>query len=181
MSLLDVFITAQAWASEAGGHGAHHVPSINEIWFPLGNFLIYAFIIVKFAVPLVRSFLASRRDEVVATIEQASAKKQQAEALVKEYRSKVAGLDSEIQSMQSSLREDGEREKAKLLAEAEMLAAKIKEDARFLGEQEVKMARQQIRREMADQAEAAARDLITKNLSAADQSRLVQEFIQRIG
>ena len=180
MSLFDLLTTAQAWASEAG-HGGHHTPSFHEIWFPLGNFLIYTFIIAKFALPLVRSFLASRRDDVIATIEQASAKKQQAEALVSEFKIKLAGLDQEIKTMHGSLREEGERDKARLLAEAETLAAKIKEDARFLGEQEVKLARQQIRRELADQAEAAARALISRNLSGADQNRLVQEFIQRIG
>ena len=159
MSLLDLFFATQALASEAG-HGGHHVPTIGEVWWPFWNFVIYVFVIVKFAVPLVRSYLASRRDDVLATIEQASAKKQQAEALVTEYRQKLAGLDGEIQSIHNALRDEGDRDKAKLLAEAETMAAKIKDDAQFLSQQEIRMAQQQIRREMADQAEAAARDLI---------------------
>jgi F0F1-type ATP synthase membrane subunit b/b' len=81
VSVVEFFMTAQAWAS-AAAEAEHHAPSINDIWFPLANFLIYAFILVKFAFPLVRNFLRSRRDEVVSTISQASAKKQAAEALV---------------------------------------------------------------------------------------------------
>jgi F0F1-type ATP synthase membrane subunit b/b' len=61
------------------------------------------------------------------------------------------------------------------------MAVKIKEDADFLADQEVKIARQRIREEMANQAEATARELVRRNLSAADQSRLVQDFIQSIG
>jgi F0F1-type ATP synthase membrane subunit b/b' len=34
---------------------------------------------------------------------------------------------------------------------------------------------------MANRAEAAARDLIQRNLSAADQGRLVEDFIQSMG
>lgn len=180
--LLEFFVTAQVWASEAGEHGgAHHAPSIGDVWFPLGNFLIYAFILYKFALPLLRDFLRTRREEVMSTIAQAAAKKQAAEALVSEYKAKVAGLDKEIAALRKALGEEGEREKARLVSEAEALALKIKEDAVFLAEQEVKSARQQLRQEMANQAEAAARGLVERNLTAADQNRLAEEFLGNIG
>ena len=178
MHILDLFVTAQAWA--AGG-AEHHAPSINDIWLPLGNFLIYAFILVKFALPLVRDSLKTRHDEVVSTIAQAAARKQAALTLVNDYKTKVAGLDKEIQTMQAMLRDEGEREKTRLVGEAKALALKIKADTVFLADQEVKIARQQLRQEMANQAESTARALVERNLSAADQNRLAQEFIQNIG
>jgi F-type H+-transporting ATPase subunit b len=180
VSVLEFFTAAQAYAS-AAAEAEHHAPSIDDIWFPLGNFLIYAFIIVKFAFPLIRDFLKSRHDEVVSTIRQAAAKKQAAEALVNEYRAKLSGLDREVGSIHGSLREEGEREKRKLVGEAQATAIKIQEDAYFLAEQEVKMARQKLREEMADQAEATARQLIERHLSGADQNRLVDDFIRTIG
>ena len=91
MTVADFFSTAQAYAS-AAAEAEHHTPSINDIWFPLINFLIYAFIIVKFALPLIRDFLKTRREEIVAKLAEASAKKQAAEALVRDYRSRLAGL-----------------------------------------------------------------------------------------
>ena len=173
-------MTAQAWAS-AAAEAEHHATSINDIWFPLANFLIYSFILVKFAFPLVRDFLRSRRDEVVSTISQASAKKQAAEALVNEYRAKLAGLETEVQSILASLRQEGERERNRVVSEAQATAVKIKEDASFLAEQEVKMARQKLREEMAELAAATARQLVERNLSSADQTRLADDFIQTIG
>ena len=161
MSFFELFGVAQAWASAA--EAEHHAPSIHQIWFPLGNFLIFAFIIVHYALPLVRNFLQSRRDEVLATVREAAAKKQQ------------------IQSIAASLRADVEREKAKLLSDAQTLAARIKEDARFVADQEVSAARQKMREEMASQAEARARELVQGQLSSADQGRLVGDFIQSIG
>ena len=179
MSFFEIFAVAQVWASAA--EAEHHAPSINDIWFPLANFLIFAFIIVRYALPLVRSFLQSRRDAVLVTVREAAAKKQRAEALVQEYRGRLARAEQESQAIVDSLRAEGEREKAKLLSEAQTLAAKIKEDARFLADQEVRIARQKIREEMAAEAEARARALVQQNLSAADQGRLIEDFIQGIG
>jgi len=182
MNILDLFATAQLWAAEAASHGAeHHAPSINGVWWPLGNFIIYAFIIVKFALPLVRDFLKTRREEIVSSIAQASAKKSAAEAFVSDYKAKIAGLAKQIETLQATLRDEGEREKTRLVSEAQSLALKIKADAQFLADQEVKIARQQLRQEMANLAEAAARELVERNLSAADHNRLAEEFIHSIG
>ena len=179
MSFFELFGVAQAWALAA--EAEHHAPSIHQIWFPLGNFLIFAFIIVRYALPLVRNFLQSRRDAVLATVREAAAKKQQAEAIVQDYKGRLARVEQEIQSIAAALRADGEREKIKLLSDAQTLAAKIKEDARFLADQEVRAARQKMREEMASQAEARARELVQGQLSSADQGRLVGDFIQSIG
>ena len=165
----------------AASEGAQHEPSINDIWFPLANFLIYAFILYKYALPLVRDYLKTRREEVISTITQAAAKKQAAEALVADYKNKLAGIDKEIAALHATLREEGEWEKSRQITEAETIAMKLKEDAVFLGEQEMKIARQQLLYELADQTEAAARALIQRNLTAADQNRLAEEFIQNIG
>ena len=178
MSALDLFTVANAWA--AGG-GAHHTPTIDEVIFPAINFIIYAAVLYFFALPAVRGFLRSRREDVVATMAQASAKKQQAEALVGEYRAKLAGVDQEIGAIQASFRREAETEQDKLLTEARNLAAKIRDDAHFLADQETKAARQMIREEMASQAQAAARQLVQSNISAADHGRLAQDFIQSIG
>jgi F-type H+-transporting ATPase subunit b len=179
VTVLDLVTVAQAWASAT--EAEHHAPSIHGIWFPLVNFLIFAFIIRRFALPPVRDFLRSRREDVVTTLETAAESKRRASALVQDYRWRLAHLDEQIQSIQSSSRAEGERESVKLQQDAEALARKIKADARFLAEQEVKMARQQIREEIAQEASATARELILRNISPADQGRLVEHFIQNIG
>jgi F-type H+-transporting ATPase subunit b len=179
VSGLELFTTTNAWASAAGAE--HHTPSIGEVVLPAINFIIYAAVLYYFALPLVRSFLRSRREAAVATMAQASAKKQQAEAFVKEYRAKLAAVDQEVQSIKASLRAEAEREKAKMVRETQAMAAKIRDDARFLADREVSIAREKIRAELADQAETAARELVQRNLSPADQGRLAQEFIQHLG
>jgi F-type H+-transporting ATPase subunit b len=179
VSPVELFGVAQAWASAAGAD--HHAPSINQIWFPLANFLIFAFIIVRYGLPPARNFLRSRHDQVVATLQEAAAKKHQVEAIIQDYKNRLARIEQEVQSIQASLRAEGEREKTKLLGETQSLAARIKEDARFLADQEVKITRQKIREEIATQAEATARELVQRQLSPGDQGRLVEDFVRAIG
>src|ERR687895_2631379 len=98
MNLRDLSLVGQAWA--AGG-AEHHAPDITGIIFPLLNFLIYAGIIYYFAIPLVRSFLKARHDEVLATITEAAARKRRAEASVQDYRNRLAKLEQETKSIQA--------------------------------------------------------------------------------
>jgi len=179
VSFFDLFALPEVWAASTGGE--HHGPSINQIWFPLVNFLIFAFLIKIYVLPLVRNYLRSRRDEVVDAIKAAAANKQRAEALVQEYQARLARLRDESNSIQESLRAETEREKARLLNEADAMAAKVRSDARFLAAQEVKVTQQKVRHEMAETAKAKAIELVRHHISAADQSRLVEDFIQNIG
>jgi F-type H+-transporting ATPase subunit b len=183
VTFLDLLGPTLVYAAAEAEHGAaaHHAPSIGDLTFPLINFLIYVGILWYFALPPVREFLRTRRQQVVDQVQAASAKKQAAEALVREYNGKIAGLDREIQVLDTSMREEGQREKAKIIAEAGALAAKLKDDARFVGEQEVKMARQKLREEMADKAQDQAESLLERNFSSADQTRLVDDFVRSIG
>jgi F0F1-type ATP synthase membrane subunit b/b' len=61
------------------------------------------------------------------------------------------------------------------------MAVKVREDALFLADREVNIAREMLREELASQAEAMARELVQRNISPADQGRLAQDFIQNIG
>jgi F-type H+-transporting ATPase subunit b len=178
MRLLDVFLVAEAWA--AGGAEPHEA-DLSGIIFPLLNFLIYVGIIYFFAFPAVRRFLQSRREQVVATMTAAAARKQQAAALVEDYRHRLANIENESRAIGDSLKAEGERDKARLIREAEGLAAKIISDARFLADQEAKVARQQVLGEIAEKARALATDLVRTHISPSDQERLVQEFTHDVG
>lgn len=177
MSLL--FAASQLWASSAAGV-EEHAASVTGLIFPLINFLIFLYLIKRFVLPLVKAHLRSRRQEIVTALGEADAGKRSADAAVREYRSRLAQIAEETKKIREELRTDGEREKANLLSEAGGLVAKIKVDADFLAEQEVKLARQKLREELARLAEEAAEKLIQAHLAPADQKRLVEEFMRGV-
>jgi F-type H+-transporting ATPase subunit b len=154
---------------------------VGQVIFPFINFLIFLYLLKRFLLPHAKAYLRSRREGIVGALKEADEGKRRAEAMVQDYRSRLGRLAEESKKTREELRADGETEKAKLVSEAEELAAKIKADADFLAEQELKLARQRLREEIARRAETVAAELVRRHLTAGDQKRLVEEFLDGIG
>ena len=177
MSALACMTVSTAWA--AAGDGAH-APSVADLLFPLINFLIFAYLVKRFGLPLLEVLSEQRRQTLVEAVATAQQAREDAAGRVRNYRELLDVLDEERARIREGLRAEGERERARIVAEAEESAAKLKADADFLAEQEVKMARQQIRGEIASLAQEAAARVIRQHLAAADQDRMVEDFSRRI-
>jgi F-type H+-transporting ATPase subunit b len=180
MSFLAALFLSVAWAAPAV-EAEEHAASVGELIFPLINFLIFLYLIKRFGLPLARNYFKSRREGIAQSIREADEAKQRADALVRDYKNRLAKLTEEIRSIREALRAEGEREKAKLLAEAQEIAERIKADTDFLAEQEVRLARQTLRREIVDAARASAEKLIQQNFTIEDQRRMVSEFLSEVG
>ena len=180
MRLFAALFLSELWAASSAGV-EEHASSVAQVIFPFINFLIFAYLIKRFLLPLIKNYLRSRREEIVAALGEADESKRRAEAMAQEYRARMARLEEETKRLHEELRADGEMEKAKLLKEGQELAAKIRTDVDFLAEQEVKLARQRLREEIARLAQAAAQKLIQSHLTPADQKRLVEEFLSGAG
>lgn len=176
MTLLEFVFSAQLWAAPAA-HVEEHAPSVTQLIFPLINFLIFLYLVKRFVLPLAGDYFRSRRQEILSAVHGAGEGKRAVEEKVRDYQGRLSRLAGEARQIQQALRVEGERERAKLLAEAEDLAAKVKADAGFLAEHEVKIARQQIRAEIARLAQEAARQALQRHLNPADHKRLVEEFL----
>ena len=180
MSLFTILFLSDLWASSAAGV-EEHAASVTQVIFPLINFLIFFYLIKRFLLPMIKDHLRTRREEIVAALGEADESKRNAEVMIRDYRARLARMEEEAKKLREMFRAEGEREKAKLLREAEELAAKIRADADFLAEQELKLARQKVREEIARLAQAAAQKVIQDHLTPADQKRLVEEFLSGVG
>ena len=177
MTVITDMLVSTAWAA-SGTEG--HVPSITELVFPLVNFLIFAFLVKRYGLPLIRQHLKQRREGLIEAVETAQQAKGEAEGYVRKYQELLKILDQQTERIREQLRAEGERERERIIAEAEESAAKLKADADFLAEQEIKMAREQIRGEMALLAKSAAERVIQQHMEAADQERMVGNFTRQI-
>ena len=146
---------------------AAHAPSVNELWFPLINFLIFLYLIKRYALPLARDYFKNRRAAIAGAVEEADEAQRRAAALLGDYRNRLAQLDQEMQTIRNELRAEGEREKNKLLAEANEIGARIKADADFLAEQEIRLARLALKREIVEAARAAAEKFVRDQIGRA--------------
>lgn len=170
-------ITPVAWAATGG---AAHSSSVIDLIFPLINFLIFAYLAKRYAIPPIKEYLRKRREGIIHSVAQATEAKNEAARYLETYKNLLDNLAAESEKIREELRAEGEREKATVLAEAEEFAAKLRADADFLAEQEMKMARQQIRGELASLAEDAAERVIARHLTDDDQERLIDDFAQHM-
>jgi F-type H+-transporting ATPase subunit b len=178
--LLAFLSLSELWAAPSAV-AEKHAASITQLIFPLINFLIFVYLLKRFLMPFVKGHLRSRREEIAAAVKEADEARARAEALLRDYRRRLARLDEEGREIRDALSAEGERGKLKLIADAEELARRIKADADFLAEQEVKLARQQLMREIARLAREDAEKLVQGHLNPADQKRLVKEFLSGVG
>ena len=176
VSLAALLLSAPVFASEVEEHHA----SATELIFPFLNFLLFSFLIYKFVIPMARDYFKNRRAAIAAAINEADEAKRRAEALLADFRSRLARLGDELRSIREELRADAERAKAKLLEEAAETARRIKSDADFVAEQEVRQARQELRKEIVERAAQTAERLVRENLTPADQKRIVGEFLSEV-
>jgi F-type H+-transporting ATPase subunit b len=175
-----LFPLAVLWAASSAPAEGHAAP-LSQIIFPLINFLIFLYLVKRFLLPHVKDHLRSRRAQIVDAVTEAEEGEKRAERMVQDYRDRLARLDAEAQEIRAALRADGMREKGKLLAEAERMAVKIKKDAEFVSQQEVKVAQQRLRAEIAQIAQGAAAKVIQACFTPADQKRLLEEFLREVG
>jgi len=180
-TLLLTGLTAAAFAS--GGEG-HHVDSgvlLKDFLWRCLSFGVTLGLVVYFVRKPIRKGLAGRREGIEKALRDAEAAKAEAEAKFAEYDRKLSKASAEIEEIQNDIRREGEVERERTLASAREMAEKIKQEAEKSAANEIAKARAELRQEAARMAIAIAEDLLKKNVTGEDQSRLVSEYMQKVG
>jgi F-type H+-transporting ATPase subunit b len=125
--------------------------------------------------------LQSRRESIAKEIEEAQRMRQEAEERAKTYQAKLAKLQDEVLAAREALLRAGEAENDRIVKEAEAKAARMRKDAEFLVEQELKQIRQDLWRGAVDAAVTAAEEVLKRGVTTADQERLAEEFLTDLG
>jgi F-type H+-transporting ATPase subunit b len=170
------------WAAEEG-HGGGHEGGGANLWglvFSAVNFLIFVFILRKYALPAVRQALRRRRETIVQTLNEAERAKEEAESLRREYEQKLVGLAAEQERLRTQALEAAEREKGRILEEARRMADRVQTEAQMIAQREVEEARRVLRQEVAEQAIRIATELVQSRVTPADQSRSVQDLVAEV-
>jgi len=180
--LFAIFILAPVAAVAAGGGG--HADSgavLKDFIYRCFNFALMAGLLAYFVTKPIRKGLKGRTEEIAKTLADAEAAKAAAEAKHKEYSEKLAKATEEIAGITESIRKEGELEREKILAAAKDMAVKIEREAENKAAGVVAKARTELREEASRLAVELAEDMLKKQVSADDQKRLVEEYMQKMG
>ena len=173
------------YASGAGGHGEAHGSVTHEklmdlLWRTM-NFAGLVIILVWALKKPIALGLKGRRDSIKEQFEELETRKADAERVYKEYEAKLAKIDQEVNSIIEAAVSQGELEKQRIIEDAERAAGDIKRQAEMAVQHELAQATSRLRSEIAEQAVQVAEELIRKNLKSADQNKMVEDYLDKVG
>ena len=175
-----VLLPAVVLASGGGGHADSGV-ILKDFAYRCFNFALLVGLVAYFVTKPIRKGLKGRTEEIEKTLADAQAAKEAAEAKHLEYSEKLAKATEEIASITDSIRREGELERDKIIAAAKELAINVEQEAENKAAGVVTKARTELREEAASLAVEIAEDMLKKQVSADDQKRLVDEYMQKVG
>jgi F-type H+-transporting ATPase subunit b len=145
------------------------------------NFLVLVAILYRFGRAPINAALAKRKQAIMGDIEAAARLRRDAKKRLAEYEERFERLEETLEALKADYAAQGQREKERILAEAEERRARMKRDAEFRIEQEMKEARAQLLREAVEGAVRAAEELIRARVNATDMARMADEYLLSIG
>ena len=176
-----LMVLAVAATAYASGDGAIPKEKWLDLLWRTTNFAALVFILVFFLRKPFADGLSSRRDGIKDQLEALESRKAEAEQLYKEAEAKLARLDDEVNGIITEAVKQGEAEKEKIIADAERNAGDIKRQAEMAVAHEIAEAKTRLKGEIAEQAVLLAEALVKKNIQPADQSRMVELSLEKVG
>lgn len=180
--ILFLFLTLAAAplvASEAGGHEAQGIP-VKAVLFAGINFVILLLILGYFLRKPVKDFFASRAVLIGKDIEESEALKNQAEKKYRDYESRLARIEAEMNGLIAQLKQDGELEKTRLIQAAQDQIQALQETSGRIMSTELRRAKEELKKETVNLAAQLAEDLVRQNITPEDQGRLVKTYLEKM-
>ena len=173
--LAGLLVALPAYA-ESGGHGG----GVRELLWSAFNLALLLGVLVYFTRKPLIDFFADRRRAIQADLKAAADLRADAEARYAQWQRRLIDLESELAGIRATARERAATEREHILADAAAAAERIRRDASAAVDQELRRARAQLRQEAAQLAVELASETLKRQVTAADQDRLLDEFVRTI-
>ena len=173
------FLLAASVAYASGGGGDHEIPWMNYIWRVL-NFVIFLFILYKFAGKKAADFFGGRVSGIRNELDDLETRKADASKKLAEVEKSIADIEQEKASILDEAKAQGEALKASIIEKAEKSAAQMAEQAKMSAQNEAKAEIDRLRAEMADLVVEAAAKLVEEKLGEKEHEKLVDEYLTKV-
>jgi F-type H+-transporting ATPase subunit b len=170
-------------ASEGGdsGSGSFLVsPDVGLMIWTLVVFGISLFVLSKFAFPRIAEALDKRQKAIEESIDVAERTRTEADALLAEYRERLAEARNQADEIVARARKTGENSEAEALADAKRKREEMMEQTRREIQSETNRAIAEIRNQVADLTVLATEKVTRKSLTSADQRKLVEDAVSEL-
>jgi len=183
---LALIVIAGVVYASSGAEGGHEGGSLSPaklkdlLWRAL-NFAVLLIVLIKVLAKPVANGLRARRQSIKEQFVDLEERKAEADKAYQTYEEKLASIDQEVSDIIQSAIAQGEAEKERIIGEANRAAEDIKRQAEMAIQHELAEAKLKLREEVANQAVVMAEELIRKNLQEADQVKLIEDYLAKVG
>ena len=150
------------------------------LWRTL-NFAVLLIVLIKVLAKPIANGLHARQQSIKEQFTDLEERKAEADNAYMTYEEKLASIDQEISDIIQSAIAQGEAEKERIISDANRAAEDIKRQAEMAIQHELAEAKLKLREEVAKQAVVMAEELINKNLQDADQVKLIEDSLAKVG
>lgn len=179
--LLNLFIilTPALVMAASDGHHGEGVPKV--VLYQLINVTILVAGIVYFTKDSIVQFFSGRKALYLEAAQKSAFAREQAEKEFVDIKQKLANLDSTREESLKKAQAHADDIKKQIMDEAQSVTKRIRDDAELTATLEVQRAQRDLRTQLLKDSVEAARVVLTKDLSSADQQKLQKDFINHVG
>jgi len=152
-----------------------------DILYQLIMFLILLALLRKFAFGPLMGIMKQREEHIANEIRSAEEKHEEVKKLAEEQRELLKKARQESQELVENAKKLGEQQKEDIIQAARAEAERLKESARKEIEQEKEQAVAALRDQVASLSVLIASKVIEKELSEAEQEKLINDYIKEAG
>jgi F-type H+-transporting ATPase subunit b len=156
-------------------------PERLQFWGAVVNFALLVWLLRRMAKKPLQNFLTQRREDIESGILEATDEKRRAEAVFNEYTERLKTLDRELAKLRQDVAQAAERDRARIVAEADETVARFRADTEALVARQASELQAQIRREVVEAATSAAERAVREASTPEDQRRLAEAFVRELG
>jgi len=177
--LISFIICSVCFGAEEGGAGK---AAMTDFFYRSLNFLIMLVILyIAARKTAIKDLFSIRKEEIKRKFEELQNQKYEFEKKAYELEAKLKEIEDKKKEIIEQFRQEGIKEKEKIIAEARERALQIIAQADSAIEKEIYSAKEQLKEEIMNIATQKAKEIISKTIKDKDQDRLVEEFIEKIG
>jgi len=167
---------ALAWAAEGGEEpGTWHA-----LIFYVINFVLFVWIIRRFGGSAIADFLRGRAQGIRAHLSRATDALKDAEQLARRAAEAIAGLAAEKERIAAELAAETAYQVEQITSIGHESVARIKRDAALSVAAARDAGQRHLRESLAAVAGRLAREIVSRDFQAADQTRLLGGFVARL-
>lgn len=167
-----------AWAA-AGGDAGHGGFTATDGYRVMNFVVLFGVLFFLLRKPIPRA-LNSRIAGIKDQLKDLEARKAEAENQLAETNQRLSALEKEADRILADYMRQGHEAKARILKEAEAAAAKVQDQARRSIEHEFEQAKARLQADIFEKSLVSAEDLLKRNLTAQDQTNLVEDYLEKV-